>query len=82
MNRPKRKAMPCPKCGGRCFRPNICLACAKRAGETSIELVGDVKQQAIDEFMFWYAAHPGAWERAQSGLMMAVPRDDATACWP
>jgi hypothetical protein len=78
MTKPRPARYTCPTCGQRWEYENACLNCHKEG----VTLTGAQAAQAIEEFMVWYRANPSAWERAQKGLMMGVPRDCKTAMWP
>ena len=78
----RQQAIPCPGCGGRSFCNSLCSKCSKKGNKQGHEMTGVAKERAIAEFMDWYRAVPKAWDRAQQGLMMGIPKDDKTAAWP
>lgn len=76
------KATRCARCGGINFGPaGLCSRC-RELPCIERDLVGEEKERVLAEFAQWLKGTSSAWERAQGGLMMAVPHNPRTGCWP
>lgn len=71
-----------PTWGAVATRGGRCRQCAKSARLGEREVTGKAREKLLRDFSTWLYENPDPWQRAQSGLMMAVPHDPTTCRWP